>query len=175
MTWYNTLFVLVFGIFIVKNIFTWIFGEIDIDIDGDGDTDIDSGTMFSFKGLLHFMMGFTSILCGYGYEETKSFSTPVTFEWWVYLVAVGCGLIVSYILFLLYKHMMKLNQENNENPDFNDKQAKVYINEGNGIYQVIIETPQGTYKRVAESTKTDYRCGDIVKITYNKETKKMTI
>ena len=50
------------GIFIVQFILSFILGEIDldsdIDLDADGDVDFSLSDILSFKGLIHFGIGF---------------------------------------------------------------------------------------------------------------------
>ncbi len=41
---------------ILQFIISWVAGELDVDFDGDADFDI--GDVVSFKGLIHFLMGF---------------------------------------------------------------------------------------------------------------------
>lgn len=56
---------------ILQFIISWVAGELDVDFDGDADFDI--GDVVSFKGLIHFLMGFggwTSIKQLLGYEIT---------------------------------------------------------------------------------------------------------
>lgn len=47
-----------YGIFILQFIISWVAGELDVDVDFDGDADFDIGDVVSFKGLIHFLMGF---------------------------------------------------------------------------------------------------------------------
>ena len=74
MDWYYILFVIVFVIFIIKNIISWIAGEIDVDFDLDENIDYDISSMFSFKGIIHFLLGFSSYLSlnGYFYGNTNN-------------------------------------------------------------------------------------------------------
>ena len=51
------------GIFIVQFILSFFIGELDldtdIDLDGDGVDDFSIGDLISFKGLIHFLIGFS--------------------------------------------------------------------------------------------------------------------
>ena len=67
MDWYYILFVVVFTIFIIKNIISWVAGEVDVDFDLDENIDYDISTMFSFNGIIHFVLGFSSYLSINGY------------------------------------------------------------------------------------------------------------
>ena len=48
------------GIFLLQFILSIFFGSMDTDIDvnADGNADIDMSSVLSFKGLIHFCMGF---------------------------------------------------------------------------------------------------------------------
>ena len=115
MTWFNILFISVFGIFMLKNIISWVAGDMDLDLDLDGDVDIDVSGMLSFKGLLHFLLGFSTVLTTVGYEQTHSFVTPCSFSVATYILAVIVGIIVMVGLFYLYKFVMKLNHYSIDN------------------------------------------------------------
>ena len=63
MEWYYVLGIISYGIFIVQFILSNLgFGDTDIDIDLDGDVDFDVSDLVSFKGLIHFLMGFSGWL-----------------------------------------------------------------------------------------------------------------
>ena len=62
MEWYNILFFVTLAFFIIKTIISFVFGDIDIDFDADGDVDFDVSSMLSFKGILHFLLGFSTYL-----------------------------------------------------------------------------------------------------------------
>ena len=51
------------GIFLLQFILSIFFGSMDTDIDvnADGNADIDMSSVLSFKGLIHFCMGFGCI------------------------------------------------------------------------------------------------------------------
>ena len=46
--WYNILFFLCLGIFVIKLFISLIFGDMDVDFDFDGDIDFDISSVFSF-------------------------------------------------------------------------------------------------------------------------------
>ena len=46
------------GIFLLQFVISIFFGGLDIDVDGDTNVDFDLGSLFSFKGLIHFLIGF---------------------------------------------------------------------------------------------------------------------
>lgn len=43
------------GIFLFQFVISIFFGGLDIDVDGDTNVDFDLGSLFSFKGLIHFL------------------------------------------------------------------------------------------------------------------------
>lgn len=97
--WYYTLGLISYGIFIIQFILSWFGGDSDLDVDLDGETDMDVSDVVSFKGLLHFVMGFSSWLSLKG----------ASIVWWDYLIAIACGILFMFILYYLYKLMMKLD------------------------------------------------------------------
>lgn len=101
MEWYYILGVISYGIFIVQFIlsnFGW--GDTDLDVDFDGEADFSVSDLVSFKGLVHFVMGFSSWLMITGKITAATVS-----------IAVLVGLIFVFILYLVYKLCMKLNSE----------------------------------------------------------------
>ena len=71
---YYIVAVIVYDIFIVRFILSWIGGDFDID------ADLDLSDVVSFKGLTHFLMGFS------GWLSVKSFTTH-NIMWYDYLIA----------------------------------------------------------------------------------------
>ena len=90
---------IVYGIFIVRFILSWVGGDFDLDMDADGDVDL--GDVVSFKGATHFLMGF------FGWLTTKSLITH-SIEWYDYLIAFALGVVFVIILYFVYKLMMSL-------------------------------------------------------------------
>lgn len=64
------------GIFLLQFILSIFFGSMDTDIDvnADGNADIDMSSVLSFKGLIHFCMGFGGS-CIYASLPTLSYIT----------------------------------------------------------------------------------------------------
>ena len=89
----------IYGIFIIRFILSWVGGDFDVDMDVD--TDLDLGDVVSFKGATHFLMGF------FGWLSVKSFTTH-NIMWWDYLIALALGVIFVIILYFVYKLMMSL-------------------------------------------------------------------
>ena len=99
MEWYYVLGIISYGIFIVQFILSNLgFGDTDIDIDLDGDVDFDVSDLLSFKGLIHFLMGFSGWLMLSG---TVNVSTVII------AIILGIGFMVG--LYFIYKVCMKFS------------------------------------------------------------------
>ena len=70
MAWYTILFITVISLFVVKLAISLFAGDIDLDVDFDGDSDFDTSSAFSFKGALHFLVGFSSYLFARAHADT---------------------------------------------------------------------------------------------------------
>lgn len=104
MEWYYILGIISYGIFILQFVLSNSLGgdtEIDVDFDGEGDFDISS--LLSFKGLIHFAMGFSGWL---------TLTGKVT----IYTVCTGViiGLLFMVLLYYLYKFCMRFHSEPTE-------------------------------------------------------------
>ena len=173
MTWYNILFLSVLGFLLLKSVISWFFGEMEVDVDFDGDSDIDISGMLSFKGLLHFLLGFSTFLSATGYSHTNSFTTSYEFSWWMYLIAIVIGAIFMVGLYYLYKMVLKFNHYNTNNPNFDGMSGTIYAKQVQTHspfiqYQILVNTYQGTHKLTAYSLS-DYNVGDEVTIILNKD------
>lgn len=96
MEWYYILGIISYGIFIIQFILS-CFGT-DSDVDIDRDSDFDTSSLFSFKGLIHFIMGFSGWLMINGNIQTID----------IY-IAVVVGIIFMVLLYYLYRMCMKFN------------------------------------------------------------------
>ena len=61
-----------------------------------------------------------------------------------------------------------------DNPNFNNMSGKIYINEGNGQYQVLIDTPTGTFKKTVYSKDINRKNGEEIMVLWDNETKRYT-
>lgn len=113
---YYIVAVIVYDIFIIRFILSWIGGDFDID------ADLDLSDVVSFKGLTHFLMGFS------GWLSVKSFTTH-NIMWYDYLIAFILGVIFVIILYYVYKFLMKLENKPQvlSGKDFIGSTAKVYL------------------------------------------------
>jgi hypothetical protein len=117
MTWYEIVLLVSATFFLLSTIGSLLFGGMDADFD----TDIDSGTLlsdvFSFKGLLHFCVGFSLVL---------TLMHEVSFTSVAY--GVITGLVFAVVLFYLYKLMYeKAQQSMNYTNEITEMDAEVYF------------------------------------------------
>lgn len=129
MAWYYILFFAALIFFLIKFTLTLFAGDIDFDVDVDGDVDFDVSSMFSFKGILHFILGFSSYLSIVAKMNTVSNEVYI-FSWGQYIVGICVGILFMIGLFYLYKGMMKLNHYNSENINVDGYTCSILINNG---------------------------------------------
>ena len=155
----------IYAIFIIRFILSWVGGDFDLDMDADGD--IDLGDVVSFKGATHFLMGF------FGWLSTK-LMTAHTIEWYDYIIAFVIGLVFFIILIYVYKFMMKLECKPTiiKGKQLIGISAKVYLHCGKEgeiyKYLVTVHNGLGTIEIPARSYKY-YEIGDMTTITDYKD------
>jgi hypothetical protein len=131
MTWYAIVLIVSGALFLFSTIGSLFFGDVDIDLDSD--LDASSGftvsDIISFKGLLHFTLGFSLILTLI--QEVTLISV---------CAAVIAGLIFVFALFYLYKFIyVKLPQNMTYIDEIKEMDAEVYFwNENQKIGEVFI-------------------------------------
>lgn len=157
MSWFYILFLFTLGIFVLKTLLSTIFGDTDIDFDADGDIDFDVSSAFSFKGALHFLLGFSSFLSLTGWVNNIN-----TFSIYQYIIAFIIGIVFMFGLFYIYVLAMKLNHHNDNNPNFDGCHATILTKYDNGWYDVLIKTYTGTIKRKLNryDNHVDFEIGD---------------
>ena len=148
---------IVYSIFIIRFILSWVGGDFDVD------TDLDISDVVSFKGLTHFLMGVS------GWLSVKSFIAH-NIQWYDYLIAFVLGVIFVIILYYVYVLMMKLEHKPSAitRKDLIDYPASIYItniNTLNGFYRYVITVKNriGTIELPAKSQDL-YKVGDVVTI-----------
>ena len=150
---------IIYGIFIIRFILSWIGGDFDMDVD----TDLDLSDVVSFKGATHFLMGF------FGWLSVKSFTTH-NVEWWDFLIAFALGVIFVIILYYVYKFLMTLELKPvpQTGKQLINCAAKIYlvIGKEDEFYKYIItvDTNVGTSELPAKSLN-KYQVGDMVTIS----------
>lgn len=165
--WYLIGFYFVMAVFIIKYLVSWIFGDVDVDFDIDGDIDFDISSMLSFKGVLHFFIGFFGYLSVIArFSPTYVIDEPYKFSTGNYMGAIICGIIFMIILWYAYNITAKFSHENTDMPDFTNCEARILANNGNGTYEVLIFTSAGSYKKTVRSgaNETSIEVGSVVRI-----------
>ena len=155
---YYTIAVIVYGIFIIRFILSWVGADFDVD------TDLDLSDVVSFKGLTHFLMGFS------GWLSVKSYTTH-NVMWYDYLIAFILGVIFVIILYYVYKFLMKLENKPQilSNEDLIGSTAKVYLVQSTidadtlFKYIITVDNGIGTIEIPAKSREF-YKIGDSVVI-----------
>ena len=148
----------VYGIFIIRFILSWIGGDFDL----DGDFDIDVSDVVSFKGLTHFLMGAS------GWLSVKQYTTH-SIMWYDYLIAFCVGILFIGMLFQLYKFMMKLESKPTilTGKDLIGSSAIIYNKTAyDGVlykYDITVNNGNGTIERPAVSDQC-YQINDVVTI-----------
>jgi hypothetical protein len=133
MAWYVIVLIASAALFLLTTIGSFIFGEMDLDIDTDVDMDTGGdffgGDIFSFKGLLHFAMGFSL---------TLTLMKEVT----ITSVSIGiiAGVVFVFVLYFLYKMTYtKLQQSMKYTDEIVEMDGEVYFwNETRKIGEVFI-------------------------------------
>ena len=146
MAWYTILFITVFILFAVKLIISWSAGDFEMDVDLDGIDDFDASGAFSFKGLVHFLLGFSSyLLLRANMAEIDKLNGVAQFGMLDYMMATIVGVILMFALFYGYKLALKANNSSKNPLDLvNNSKGIIYINLGNGQYSVEAHTLAGT-------------------------------
>jgi len=175
MAWYTLLFIGIFGLFFAKIILSWCVGDIDMDVDFDGVDDFDSSSAFSFKGLLHFLMGASSYLfLRASVTNIEKINNVAQFGIVDYVFATICGFILMLILYFGYKVALKANQKTLDPQDLiNNSRGIIYLNLGNNQYSVEAHTSAGTTNVTAYYEGDDLKPGD--EIYLRKEDSKIFI
>lgn len=150
------------GVFCVQFVISLFFGDVDVDVDGSGDIDTDMGSVFSFKGLIHFLIGF-------GWTKVLF----VGDSWQTYVGAVFVGLIFVFALLYIYVLAFRLQKlRTPESPkQLLGRAGRIYINLGDGRYTLFIERDGSTRQLdvLSASGKTDYQTNETVTVTQYKD------
>ena len=160
---YYGITIVIYGIFIIRFILSWIGGDFEL----DADADIDLGDVVSFKGATHFLMGM------FGWLSTKLLMTN-SLQWYDYLIGFILGIIFVIILFYVYKFMMKLESMPIllTGKDLIGRPAKIYLHCGKDgelyKYIIVVSTGVGTSELPARSYHY-YNINDMTTITDYKD------
>ena len=158
---YYGIAIVVYGVFIVRFILSWVGGDFEI----DADADLDLSDLVSFKGATHFLMGAS------GWLSIKGLTTH-NIEWYDYIAAIALGLIFVVVLYFVYKFMMSLEKKPQilTGKQLVGKDAKVYLTTGYDSiddmckYIITVDNNVGTMEYPAKS-KSVHNVGDSVTIS----------
>ena len=155
---YYTIAAIIYSIFIIRFILSWVGGDFDVE------TDVDVSDVVSFKGITHFLMGF------FGWLSVKSFTTH-NVMWYDYLIAFVLGVIFVIILYYVYKFLMKLENKPQvlSGKDFIGSTAKVYLVlstiDADTLFKYIITVHNGIGTiEIPAKSRESYKTGDSVVI-----------
>ena len=154
---YYAIALIVYSIFIIRFILSWIGADFDID------ADIDIGDVVSFKGLTHFLMGFS------GWLSVKSYITH-NVMWYDYLIALILGVIFVILLYFVYKLLISLETKPQilSGRQLIGKTGKIYVilepEDSIKKYIITVGNGLGTQEYPAKSNNS-YKLGDEVVIS----------
>ena len=147
----------VYSIFIIRFILSWVGADFDID------ADVDIGDIVSFKGLTHFLMGFS------GWLSVKSYITH-NVMWYDYLIALILGIIFVILLYFVYKLLISLETKPQIlfGKQLIGKTGKIYVilepEDSIKKYIITVGNGLGTQEYPAKSNNS-YKLGDEVVIS----------
>jgi prepilin signal peptidase PulO-like enzyme (type II secretory pathway) len=121
MAWYVIVLIVSVALFVLSTIISLFFGDFNIEADIDLDSGFLLGDIISFKGLLHFAIGFSLVL---------TVMHEVTFT--SICIGVVTGIIFVTVLYFLYKLVYeKLQQSMKYTNDIKEMDAEVYFWDNN--------------------------------------------
>lgn len=159
MEWYYVLGAISYGIFIIQFILSSFgFLETDLDVDFDGNVDFSVSDLLSFKGLIHFAMGFSGWLMLAG----KVTATTIS-------IACLSGLIFMVLLYFIYRLCMKFHSEPTckSGEELVGRVVTVYCPLGIGMCSCVINNPD--YMEIVCKADREVKPGEIVTITSYKD------
>ena len=147
----------VYSIFIIRFILSWVGADFDIE------ADVDISDVVSFKGLTHFLMGFS------GWLSVKSYTTH-NVMWYDYLIALILGVIFVILLYFVYKLLISLETKPQilSGKQLIGKTGKIYVilepEDSIKKYIITVGNGLGTQEYPAKSNNS-YKLGDEVVIS----------
>lgn len=146
----------VYSIFIIRFILSWVGADFDVE------ADVDVSDVVSFKGLTHFLMGFS------GWLSVKSYITH-NVMWYDYLIALILGVIFVILLYFVYKLLISLETKPQilSGKQLIGKTGKIYVvlepEDSIKKYIITVGNGLGTQEYPAKSNNS-YKLGDEVVI-----------
>lgn len=122
-------------VFLVQFILSFFIGDLDLDtdfdIDSDGNSDFSLSDILSFKGLLHF---------GLGFSWTMWFNHDLENKYLAALISVCVGLLFVFVLWAVYYFAMKLECEmkSERGNDLIGRDVTIYLYLGRGKYSAYV-------------------------------------
>ena len=152
---YECMFIICAAIIVAQFALAMLGADLDIDFDADGNIDVDGGSIISFKGIIHFLLGFSAWLAG----QSRFVGTITPSD---YLIAVGIGVVFTVALYYLYKALSKLSNEIKPE-SLIGKTAYVTVKLSENFYS-IKAIQNGAYREFTAYSETDYEVGDKAEI-----------
>ena len=117
MAWYVIVLIVAAGLFVLTTILSLFFGDMDMNADLDVGSGFLLSDFISFKGLIHFVIGFSLSLTLLDECSIKSVT-----------IGVITGLVFVFVLYYLYKLLFKKLQHNiNYTYEIKEIDAEVYF------------------------------------------------
>ena len=133
MEWYVIVLIISSGLFLLTTIGSLFFGDIDIDASLEIDSGFLWGDVISFKGLVHFIIGFSLTLTLMNEFSMMSAS-----------IGTVTGLVFVLVLYYLYKLLFeKLQQNMKYTTEIKDMEAEVYFWDNNKKIGEVFLTLEG--------------------------------
>ena len=133
MAWYVIVLIVSSGLFLITTIGSLFFGDMDLDTEADLGSGFMVSDVFSFKGLIHFTIGFSLALTVIG--EFSLISATI---------GVITGVVFVLILYYLYKLMYdKLQQNITYTSEIKYMDAEVYYWDDNSKSGEVFITLEG--------------------------------
>jgi len=159
MEWYVIVLIVSAGLFLLTTIISLFFGDADVGMNAD--IDVGSGFMLSdvisFKGLIHFTIGFSLTLTLMNEVSLKSVS-----------IGVITGIIFVLVLYYIYKFVFeKLHQSIKYTTEIIDMEAEVYYWDAKsrtGEVFIILEGRPVTIKLVSPDD-VNFAKGQVIKVS----------
>lgn len=162
MTLYFALALFSTGIFVVQFLLSMFVADTDFDsdtdVDLDGSTDFSMSDLVSFKGLIHFLIGFSWTM--WFWEGENQFIAAI--------VAVGVGLIFTIVLALVYWGALHLKHE--VRPEYGEdlvgREGEIYLKNQDGSYLIYTKINGGRRElKVYHDGPKEFQTGEIVRIS----------
>lgn len=154
---YYAIALIVYSIFIIRFILSWVGADFDVE------ADVDVSDIVSFKGLTHFLMGFS------GWLSVKSYITH-NVMWYDYIIALILGVIFVILLYFIYKLLISLETKPQilSGKQLIGKTGKIYVilepEDSIKKYIITVGNGLGTQEYPAKSNNS-YKLGDEVVIS----------